>query len=76
MEPVYLLFSFLAFIISVAIVRWIFNISDFLRYQKQQYMMLRQIAHKLGVDQEYISEIDDPALYRRRKRAEAKQTNK
>jgi hypothetical protein len=58
----YLIFEVLGYIIcfvlSVLFVRWVFKINDIITYQKRQYMMLRQIARKLGVDEGIIKDID------------------
>jgi hypothetical protein len=62
MEMEYLIFEVLGYIIcfvlSVLFVRWVFKINDIITYQKRQYMMLRQIAKKLGVDEGIIKDID------------------
>ncbi len=53
-------FPFIMFLIGVYITRWIFKIEVIVEYQKKQYMILRQIANKLGVDEIIIKDIDRP----------------
>jgi hypothetical protein len=55
-----IVFPFLMFLVGVFITRWVFKIEVIVEYQKKQYMMLRQIAYKLGVDEEIIKDIDKP----------------
>jgi len=55
-----IVFPFLMFLIGVYITRWIFKIEAIVEYQKKQYMILRQIANKLGVDEAIIKDIDRP----------------
>jgi hypothetical protein len=56
---VYVILPIVAFILSVLFVRWVFKINDMIAYQKRQYMILRQIAIKLGVDEILINDIDN-----------------
>ena len=62
---VYILCYLLLFLISVLIARWIFKINDIVDYQHKQYLLLRQIAYKLGVEEKHIAEIDNPELIRK-----------
>lgn len=56
----YLVGYIIVFLISVFIIRAIFQIPTIVEYQKKQYMILRQIAHKLGVEEDKIQDIDRP----------------
>jgi hypothetical protein len=51
---------FLMFLVGVFITRWVFRIELMVEYRKKQYQMLKQIAHKLGVDEDIIKNIDKP----------------
>jgi len=51
----YILSSLFIFFIGVLITRYIFSINEFLKYQKAQTKLLKQIAIKNGVSDEDIS---------------------
>lgn len=55
----YFLCSLLIFIISVVFLRWVFEVDKIADYQRRQYMLLRQIAEKSGVETDLIREIDN-----------------
>lgn len=55
---VYLLLYAACFIMCVLFVRWIFKIGSIVSYHKKQYLLLRQIAEKLGVDEMLLHDID------------------
>ncbi len=54
----YLILSFIGFIVGVFITRWIFRIDTMVEYQKKQYMILREMARRNGVNENLIEEID------------------
>jgi hypothetical protein len=68
----YLLVGFIFFIIGVLITRWIFKIDTIVDNQKKQYMMMRQVAKALNVEEDTILEIDDAVQFLRRKKQLAK----
>jgi hypothetical protein len=53
----WLVFGYLAIIIHLYIIRAIFNIPRFLRYQKAQIRLLEQLAKTQGVDDKEIKTI-------------------
>jgi len=56
---IYLILYVGGFIGGIFLTRWIFRIDILVEYQKKQYMILRQIAQRSGVDEELIEEIDN-----------------
>ena len=72
----FLFFGFIFFIIGVLITRWIFKVDTIVEYQKKQYLMLKQLANKMGVGADSLLEIDNPALYSRKQRERAKAAKK
>jgi len=49
--------GFICFLVTVFIVRWIFNIPTILRYHKAQIKLLEQMAKQQGVDQSKVGKI-------------------
>ena len=54
----YFIFGLLFVVIIIFIIKWAFNIKGNSRLKQKQYLLLKQIAVKVGVDSDKISEID------------------
>jgi hypothetical protein len=53
----YFAIGFVCFLITVFIVRWIFNIPSILRYHRAQIKLLEQMAKNQGVDGAKVQKI-------------------
>lgn len=64
MEPIELLVGAFLFVIALIIIRLTFSVDAFLRYQRKQYLLSREIAKAMGVENEALKRID-PALFKK-----------